>query len=241
MGGKENIKHLDACITRLRVEVVDKSKVDVAGIKALGASGVLEVGNNMQAIFGPKSDQIKHDMAKIMSGEITKPSETTVTEEMSDEPVHVEALGTTDIYAPGVGQIIPLSEVPDQVFAGKMMGDGVGFIPEKGEIVAPFDGTVKTIFPTKHAIGLESESGVEVLIHIGIDTVKLNGEGFESLINVDEKVTQGQPLMKVNLAYLKAHAPSIVTPMIITNLENKELVIEDVQDADPGKLIMTVK
>ncbi|MBW1174286.1 glucose PTS transporter subunit EIIB, partial [Escherichia coli] len=95
MGGKENIKHLDACITRLRVEVVDKSKVDVAGIKALGASGVLEVGNNMQAIFGPKSDQIKHDMAKIMSGEITKPSETTVTEEMSDEPVHVEALGTT--------------------------------------------------------------------------------------------------------------------------------------------------
>jgi len=241
MGGKENIKHLDACITRLRVEVVDKSKVDVAGIKALGASGVLEVGNNMQAIFGPKSDQIKHDMAKIMSGEITKPSETTVTEEMSDEPVHVEALGTTDIYAPGVGQIIPLSEVPDQVFAGKMMGDGVGFIPENGEIVAPFDGTVKTIFPTKHAIGLESESGVEVLIHIGIDTVKLNGEGFESLINVDEKVTQGQPLMKVNLAYLKAHAPSIVTPMIITNLENKELVIEDVQDADPGKLIMTVK
>lgn len=241
MGGKENIKHLDACITRLRVEVVDKSKVDVAGIKALGASGVLEVGNNMQAIFGPKSDQIKHDMAKIMSGEITKPSETTVTEEMSDEPVHVEALGTTDIYAPGVGQIIPLSEVPDQVFAGKMMGDGIGFIPEKGEIVAPFDGTVKTIFPTKHAIGLESESGVEVLIHIGIDTVKLNGEGFESLINVDEKVTQGQPLMKVNLAYLKAHAPSIVTPMIITNLENKELVIEDVQDADPGKLIMTVK
>lgn len=241
MGGKENIKHLDACITRLRVEVVDKSKVDVAGIKALGASGVLEVGNNMQAIFGPKSDQIKHDMAKIMSGEITKPSETTVTEEMSDEPVHVEALGTTDIYAPGIGQIIPLSEVPDQVFAGKMMGDGVGFIPEKGEIVAPFDGTVKTIFPTKHAIGLESESGVEVLIHIGIDTVKLNGEGFESLINVDEKVTQGQPLMKVNLAYLKAHAPSIVTPMIITNLENKELVIEDVQDADPGKLIMTVK
>ncbi|MDF6628574.1 glucose PTS transporter subunit EIIB, partial [Escherichia coli] len=89
MCGKENIKHLDACITRLRVEVVDKSKVDVAGIKALGASGVLEVGNNMQAIFGPKSDQIKHDMAKIMSGEITKPSETTVTEEMSDEPVHV--------------------------------------------------------------------------------------------------------------------------------------------------------
>ncbi|RLY86032.1 PTS glucose transporter subunit IICBA, partial [Staphylococcus hominis] len=140
MGGKENIKHLDACITRLRVEVNDKSKVDVEGLKALGASGVLEVGNNMQAIFGPKSDQIKHDMARIMNGDITKPSETTVTEDTSDEPVQLEEVKETDIYAPGTGHIIPLSEVPDKVFSEKMMGDGIGFVPEKGEIVAPFDG-----------------------------------------------------------------------------------------------------
>ncbi|MCJ1655550.1 glucose-specific PTS transporter subunit IIBC [Staphylococcus sp. NRL 18/288] len=241
MGGKENIKHLDACITRLRVEVNDKSKVDVQGLKALGASGVLEVGNNMQAIFGPKSDQIKHDMALIMKGEITKPSETTVTEEVSDEPVHVEDVKETEIYAPGTGHIIPLSEVPDKVFSEKMMGDGVGFVPEKGEIVAPFDGTVKTIFPTKHAIGLESDSGVEVLIHIGIDTVKLNGEGFESLVNANEPVTQGQPLMKINLAYLEEHAPSIVTPVIITNLGDKTLTVEDVKSVDPGKAIMKIK
>ncbi|BGE81518.1 glucose-specific PTS transporter subunit IIBC [Staphylococcus petrasii] len=241
MGGKENIKHLDACITRLRVEVNDKSKVDVQGLKALGASGVLEVGNNMQAIFGPKSDQIKHDMALIMKGEITKPSETTVTEEVSDEPVHLEEVKETEIYAPGTGHIIPLSEVPDKVFSEKMMGDGVGFVPEKGEIVAPFDGTVKTIFPTKHAIGLESDSGVEVLIHIGIDTVKLNGEGFESLVNADEPVTQGQPLMKINLAYLQEHAPSIVTPVIITNLGDKTLTVEDVKSVDPGKAIMKIK
>ncbi|MEB5761718.1 glucose-specific PTS transporter subunit IIBC [Staphylococcus haemolyticus] len=241
MGGKENIKHLDACITRLRVEVNDKSKVDVQGLKALGASGVLEVGNNMQAIFGPKSDQIKHDMSLIMKGEITKPSETTVTEEVSDEPVHLEDVKETEIYAPGTGHIIPLSEVPDKVFSEKMMGDGVGFVPEKGEIVAPFDGTVKTIFPTKHAIGLESETGVEVLIHIGIDTVKLNGEGFESLVNADEPVTQGQPLMKINLAYLKEHAPSTVTPIIITNLGDKTLTVEDVESVDPGKAIMKIK
>lgn len=241
MGGKENIKHLDACITRLRVEVVDKSKVDVPGLKALGASGVLEVGNNMQAIFGPKSDQIKHDMAKIMSGEITKPSETTVTEEVSDEPVHVEDVIETEIYSPGHGEIIPLSDVPDKVFSEKMMGDGVGFIPEKGEIVAPFDGTVKTIFPTKHAIGLESDTGVEVLIHIGIDTVKLNGQGFESFVQADETLTQGQPLMKIDLAYLKDNAPSIVTPVIITNLDDKKLTIEDVKSVDPGKAIMKIK
>ena len=107
-----------------------------------------------------------------MSGEITKPSETTVTEEMSDEPVHVEALGTTDIYAPG-GQTIPLSsELPDQVFAGKMMGDGVDFIPERWNCSTVWWYSENNL-PTKHAIGLESESGVEVLIHIGIDTVKL--------------------------------------------------------------------
>lgn len=241
MGGKENIKHLDACITRLRVEVNDKSKVDVEGLKALGASGVLEVGNNMQAIFGPKSDQIKHDMARIMNGDITKPSETTVTEDTSDEPVQLEEVKETDIYAPGTGHIIPLSEVPDKVFSEKMMGDGIGFVPEKGEIVAPFDGTVKTIFPTKHAIGLESDTGIEVLIHIGIDTVKLNGEGFESLVDVNEPVTQGQPLMKINLAYLKEHAPSVVTPVIITNQDDKALTFDDVDSVDPGKRIMTIK
>ncbi|WP_460911902.1 PTS glucose transporter subunit IIA, partial [Staphylococcus aureus] len=92
------------------------------------------------------------------SGELTNPSDTTVTEDMSDEPVHVEALGTTDIYSPGVGQIIPLSEVSDQVFAGKMIADGICFIPVKGEIVAPFDVIVNTIFPTKLAIVLDSES-----------------------------------------------------------------------------------
>ena len=107
--------------------------------------------------------------------------------------------------------------------------------------MAPFDGTVKTIFPTKHAIGLESETGVEVLIHIGIDTVKLNGEGFESLVNADEPVTQGQPLMKINLAYLKEHAPSTVTPIIITNLGDKTLTVEDVETVDPGKAIMKIK
>ena len=241
MGGKDNIKHLDACITRLRVEVNDKAKVDVPGLKALGASGVLEVGNNMQAIFGPKSDQIKHDMAKIMNGEITKPSETTVTEEDSEEPVHVEDIKETEIYAPGVGQIVPLSDVPDKVFSEKMMGDGVGFIPEKGEIVAPFDGTVKTIFPTKHAIGLESDTGIELLIHIGIDTVKLDGEGFESLVKADEKVTQGQPLMKVNLAYLKEHAPSVVTPLVITNLGDQTLTVEKTSSVEPSQRIMKVK
>lgn len=240
MGGEENIKHLDACITRLRVEVKEKGKVDVAGLKALGASGVLEVGNNMQAIFGPKSDQIKHDMSLIMKGEITKPQETTVTEEESEEVVHIERASEVNIYAPGNGQVIPLSEVPDQVFAQKMMGDGVGFILADGKIVAPFDGTVKTIFPTKHAIGLESDQGLELLIHIGIDTVKLNGEGFESFVETDDRVHKGQVLMQIDLDYITAHAPSTVTPLIITNLEDRQLSVEDVKDVTAEQLIIKV-
>lgn len=240
MGGEENIKHLDACITRLRVEVKEKGKVDVAGLKALGASGVLEVGNNMQAIFGPKSDQIKHDMSLIMKGEITKPQETTVTEEESEEVVHIERASEVNIYAPGNGQVIPLSEVPDQVFAQKMMGDGVGFIPADGKIVAPFDGTVKTIFPTKHAIGLESDQDLELLIHIGIDTVKLNGEGFESFVETDDRVHKGQVLMQIDLDYITAHAPSTVTPLIITNLEDRQLSVEDVKDVTAEQLIIKV-
>ena len=241
MGGQENIKHLDACITRLRVEVKEKSKVDVAGLKALGASGVLEVGNNMQAIFGPKSDQIKHDMAMIMKGEITKPTETTVPVEDDNKVTHMDDLDEVEIYSPGKGQIIPLSEVPDQVFAQKMMGDGVGFVPEDGEIVAPFDGTVKTIFPTKHAIGIESDEGIELLIHIGIDTVKLDGSGFESMVSTGDTIKKGQTLMQVDLDYIKANAPSIVTPLIITNLENRTLEITDVSEVKSQQWIMTVK
>lgn len=241
MGGQENIKHLDACITRLRVEVKEKSKVDVAGLKELGASGVLEVGNNMQAIFGPKSDQIKHDMAMIMKGEITKPTETTVPVEDDNKVTHMDDLDEVEIYSPGKGQIIPLSEVPDQVFAQKMMGDGVGFVPEDGEIVAPFDGTVKTIFPTKHAIGIESDEGIELLIHIGIDTVKLDGSGFESMVSTGDTIKKGQKLMQVDLDYIKANAPSIVTPLILTNLENRTLEITDASEVKSQQLIMTVK
>lgn len=238
MGGKDNVKHLDACITRLRVEVLDKAKVDVNALKELGAAGVLEVGNNMQAIFGPKSDQIKHDMALIMKGEITSPSQTTVSEE--DEAVHIDGSRSVTIVAPCDGEVIPLSEVPDQVFSGGMMGDGVGFIPCQSEIVAPFHGKVKALFPTKHAIGIESTDGVELLIHIGIDTVKLNGEGFESFVKVGDEVAEGQLLMKVDLEYLQQHAPSIVTPMIVTNLGERQIEVEDVKEVEKGQRVFTV-
>ena len=235
MGGKENIKHLDACITRLRVEVNEKSQVDVESLKQLGASGVLEVGNNMQAIFGPKSDQIKHDMAQIIAGNITKPEETTIESEAMNESVTVE--GET-IYAPLKGRTVPLDEVPDQVFSDKLMGDGLAIYPDNGEVVAPFDGTVELVFPTKHAIGLKSESGVEVLIHFGLETVGLQGEGFTVHVDSGDTIVKGQSLMTVDLDYIKTHAKSDITPIIVTNSGEHEIKTTHDGAVDTGEVLI---
>ncbi|HCX2132828.1 TPA: PTS transporter subunit IIABC [Staphylococcus aureus] len=231
MGGKANIKHLDACITRLRVEVNDKSKVDVPGLKDLGASGVLEVGNNMQAIFGPKSDQIKHEMQQIMNGQVVE-NPTTMEDDKDETVVVAEDKSATSelshiVHAPLTGEVTPLSEVPDQVFSEKMMGDGIAIKPSQGEIRAPFNGKIQMIFPTKHAIGLVSDSGLELLIHIGLDTVKLNGEGFTLHVEEGQEVKQGDLLINFDLDYIRNHAKSDITPIIvtqgnITNLDFKQ-------------------
>ncbi|HDE4074555.1 TPA: PTS transporter subunit IIABC [Staphylococcus aureus] len=231
MGGKANIKHLDACITRLRVEVNDKSKVDVPGLKDLGASGVLEVGNNMQAIFGPKSDQIKHEMQQIMNGQVVE-NPTTMEDDKDETVVVAEDKSATSelshiVHAPLTGEVTPLSEVPDQVFSEKMMGDGIAIKPSQGEVRAPFNGKIQMIFPTKHAIGLVSDSGLELLIHIGLDTVKLNGEGFTLHVEEGQEVKQGDLLINFNLDYIRNHAKSDITPIIvtqgnITNLDFKQ-------------------
>ncbi|HCY7981823.1 TPA: PTS transporter subunit IIABC [Staphylococcus aureus] len=231
MGGKANIKHLDACITRLRVEVNDKSKVDVPGLKDLGASGVLEVGNNMQAIFGPKSDQIKHEMQQIMNGQVVE-NPTTMEDDKDETIVVAEDKSATSelshiVHAPLTGEVTPLSEVPDQVFSEKMMGDGIAIKPSQGEVRAPFNGKIQMIFPTKHAIGLVSDSDLELLIHIGLDTVKLNGEGFTLHVEEGQEVKQGDLLINFDLDYIRNHAKSDITPIIvtqgnITNLDFKQ-------------------
>ncbi|MDX8361894.1 glucose-specific PTS transporter subunit IIBC [Cytobacillus sp. IB215316] len=231
MGGKENIDHLDACITRLRVSVNDIQNVDKNRLKQLGAAGVLEVGNNIQAIFGPKSDQLKTQMKDIMDGKSPRPAqpvspEKEVKKQVEDvQPQALQSEGKEDVFvSPLTGEIKPLEEVPDQVFSQKMMGDGFAILPTDGELVAPVDGKIVNLFPTKHAIGIESTAGREILIHVGIDTVNLKGEGFETLVTQGDKVKAGQPLLKIDLEYIKKHAPSIVTPVIFTNLNAGESV-----------------
>ncbi|GGI14620.1 glucose-specific PTS transporter subunit IIBC [Gottfriedia solisilvae] len=221
LGGKDNISSLDACITRLRVQVNAKDEVNKDRLKALGAAGVLEVGNNIQAIFGPKSDTLKTQIKDIMTGKrpvVSKEENKVVTNNPSTDE---------EIINPIEGEIIPITEVPDQVFSGKMMGDGFAIIPSEGTVVSPVDGEIVNVFPTKHAIGILSKGGKEILIHIGIDTVKLNGEGFEVLVAQGDKVTKGQQLVKVDLHFIRENAPSTITPVVFTNLsEGQEVVIE---------------
>ncbi|MBT2758114.1 PTS transporter subunit IIABC [Mesobacillus foraminis] len=231
MGGQGNIAHLDACITRLRVSVNDIKNVDKDRLKQLGAAGVLEVGNNIQAIFGPRSETIKGQMKDIMSGKRPRPVETSPAEEVEQqiEEVNPQALQTengSDVFvSPIKGEIKPITEVPDAVFSGKMMGDGFAIIPSEGVIVSPVNGKIINLFPTKHAMGILSDSGREILIHVGIDTVNLKGQGFETLVNENDRIEKGQPLLKVDLDYIKQNATSIMTPIVFTNLSEGESVV----------------
>ncbi|WP_210367620.1 glucose-specific PTS transporter subunit IIBC [Bacillus sp. REN3] len=233
MGGQENIAHLDACITRLRVSVNDSKNVDKDRLKKLGAAGVLEVGNSIQAIFGPRSETIKGQMKDIMSGKKPRPIETDQEHEVEQqiEEINPTALqndseGREETFvSPIKGEIKPITEVPDAVFSGKMMGDGFAILPSEGTIVSPVNGKIVNLFPTKHAIGILSDAGREILIHVGIDTVNLKGEGFETLVAENDTIVKGQPLLTVDLGYIEEHAASTMTPIVFTNLAGDEKVV----------------
>lgn len=229
MGNKENIKYLDACLTRLRVTVNDKNKVDKNALKKLGAAGVLEVGNNMQAIFGPKSEGLKEQMQDIITGKSSSPqmeaaSATEVVGNAISNPLQNDP--KADVFViPVSGTLRHLEDVPDVVFSEKLMGDGFAIEPVNGTIVSPVNGKVINIFPTKHAIGLEADTGREVLIHIGLETVNLKGEGFEVFVKEGDWVTAGQKIAEADLTKIEPHVPSLLTPVVFTNLGSAERVV----------------
>ncbi|WP_416827867.1 glucose-specific PTS transporter subunit IIBC [Ectobacillus polymachus] len=220
LGGTQNIASLDACITRLRVQVNEQSQVDKDRLKKLGAAGVLEVGNNIQAIFGPKSDILKTQIKDIMMGRVPQAAKV-------EAPAKKATItnAAEEIIVPMEGKLLPITEVPDQVFSGKMMGDGFAIELTEGTVVSPVNGEIVNVFPTKHALCIFSEGGKEILIHIGIDTVKLSGEGLELLVAQGDKVTQGQPLLKVDIDYVKDNAPSIISPVVFTNLQEGQHIV----------------
>ena len=218
LGGRANIVDVDACMTRLRVTVKDADKVGNAEQwKAEGAMGLVMKGQGVQAIYGPKADVLKSDIQDILdSGEIipeTLPSQMT---EVQQNTVHFKGL-TEEVYSVADGQVVALEQVKDPVFAQKMMGDGFAVEPANGNIVSPVSGTVSSIFPTKHALGIVTEAGLEVLVHIGLDTVSLEGKPFTVHVAEGQKVAAGDLLVTADLDAIRAAGRETSTVVVFTN------------------------
>lgn len=198
LGGKENIVRLEACITRLRLTLDDDRKVDVQAMRHLGAAGVIRLGGgHVQVVFGTYSELIREEIQKLMQQDVLQ----------------------VQFHAPVQGRMIPLEEVDDPIFAGRLVGRGVAFLPDKGELVAPVKGKIIHLPLSKHAIGLHTDDGLDVLLHVGIDTSLLGGEGFTALVQEGDEVSPGQPLLRFHLPTLRKRAKSLATPMVITNPE----------------------
>lgn len=229
LGGKKNISDVDCCATRLRCTIHDASRVNDSILKATGASGVVHKGNGVQVIYGPNVTVIKSNLEDYLEKAPDTYAETeeageTQQEETKNTETEKKVVKRIVISSPVTGMAADLGTAPDEAFAQKMMGDGAVVTPEEAFVCAPEDGEVAFVFDTKHAIGYMTDSGISLLIHVGIDTVKLNGEGFEVLVENGQKVKKGQPMLKLDLDYLKANAPSLATPVLCTELEDDQRI-----------------
>ncbi|MCD1257952.1 PTS transporter subunit EIIC [Paenibacillus athensensis] len=196
LGGKDNIKKIEACITRLRLTLVNDKMMDITALRHLGAAGVIHLGGgNVQVVFGTFSELIREEIVKLLRKDIQ----------------------IVLFHSPMQGRMVPIEEVPDQIFASKLVGNGVAFYPDKGELVSPVAGKIVHVYPSMHALGIETEEGLEVLLHIGIDTASLPGKCFNAVVKEGDWVEPGQMLVKFNLQKVKKLATSLATPMIITN------------------------
>ena len=230
LGGKKNISDVDCCATRLRCTVKDASRVNDGILKATGASGVVHKGQGVQVIYGPNVTVIKSNLEDYLETAPDTYAETEDTEVVQDTVVQSQeaeeqkVVERIVISSPITGMAADLSTAPDEAFAQKMMGDGAVVTPEDPFVRAPEDGEVAFVFDTKHAIGFITDSGISLLIHVGIDTVKLNGGGFEALVESGQTVKKGDPMLKLDLEYLKANAPSVTSPVLCTELEDNQRI-----------------
>ena len=229
LGGKKNISDVDCCATRLRCTVHDAARVSDGILKATGASGVVHKGNGVQVIYGPNVTVIKSNLEDYLEKAPNTYAEAENAPaqkeaEPAQETKEQKVVDTITVCSPISGLAADLSTAPDEAFAEKMMGDGAVVTPEDPYVRAPEDGEVAFVFDTKHAIGFVTDSGVSLLIHVGIDTVKLNGEGFEALVESGQTVKKGDPMLKLDLEYLKTRAPSVTSPVLCTELEENQRI-----------------
>ena len=218
LGGRANIVDVDACMTRLRVTVKDETKVGTEEQwKAEGAMGLVMKGQGVQAIYGPKADVLKSDIQDLLdSGEVIP--ETLPSQQTASQQAEVSFKGVTEeVHSVAEGQVIELEKVQDPVFSQKMMGDGFAVEPANGQIVSPVAGKVTSVFPTKHALGLVTESGLEVLVHIGLDTVSLEGKPFTVKVEEGQTVAAGDLLVEADLDAIREAGRATSTVVVFTN------------------------
>ena len=242
LGGKENIKDVDACMTRLRVSVNDREKVGTEEAwKRAGAMGLIVKDNGVQAVYGPKADVLKSDIEDLLQSgaEIPEPQMVSTGNGQADSKHYLGI--EQELVSAASGEVIPLAEVKDPVFSQKMMGDGFAVIPTSREVVAPIAGKVTSIFPSKHAIGLETKDGVEVLIHMGIDTVQMNQSAFEIAVKEGQEVGTGTKLAEMNLEVIQNEEKDPTIMIVFTNDKVEEVVIKQVGTVAAGKVIGSIK
>ena len=256
LGGKKNISDVDCCITRLRITVFDASKVVDATLKASGASGVIKKGNGIQVVYGPKVAVIKSKLEEYLKDPISDIEDNSLNNnsvnstnssnsinDKSKENSNSAGVLVETIYSPIKGKIVKLENVLDEAFSSGAVGKGIAIEPsEDGKVFAPFDGVIETAFPTKHAIGLTSDKGAEILIHIGMDTVKLDGKYFTSHIEEGQKIKKGDLLMEFDTEKIKEAGYSAITPIVITNFENYGDIEETSADyINVGDILLNIK
>lgn len=239
LGGKSNIEDVDCCATRLRCTIKDPAKVQEALLKQSGSRGVILKGKGIQVIYGPQVAVLKTNLEAFLqtaAADQVKPEDFTgISGKTNDENTNTEAtvekkeekqISEKVIKSPMNGTVIPLSEVPDAVFSSEMLGKGFGVEPSEGKAYAPVDGEVTTVFDTKHALGLMSKNGVELLIHIGMDTVKLNGRGFDVKVKAGDQVKAGDLLAEFDMDLIKSEGYPVTTAVVITNTDDCEAIGE---------------
>lgn len=253
LGGKANISDVDCCITRLRCTVFDASLVSDAILKQTGAKGVIQKGTGVQVVYGPTVTVIKSDLEHFLttkkSDEITAdydlngdaPSNASAKTVQAEEKPAVKQ-AEQNIVNPIKGTILPLNEVADAVFSSEMLGKGFAVEPAEGKTYAPIDGKISAVFDTKHAIGITGDQGVELLVHMGLDTVKLEGKGFDVKVKVGDTVKAGDLLAEFDIDFIKKEGYPVTTPVVVSNTDSFEEVSAPAKgDANVGDVIITVK
>lgn len=253
LGGKENLSDVDCCATRLRVTVNDASKVMDDMLKASGASGVIHKGNGVQVIYGPKVSVIKSDLEDFIDSPYSDDPDSIIgTEKASDkieEKPQTEGAENTEtngktitLYSHMNGTAVKLEDVEDEVFSQKILGEGAAVEPSEGKLYAPCDGKIDSVFDTKHAVNMVSDDGVEILLHIGIDTVKLGGQYFEAHVSDGQEVKKGDLLISFDMDKIKAAGYKVTTPLIIGNTDDYASVEPVAQNSvSAGDMILKIK